>query len=93
MSESAKSFFDRLRRAEAWKKEKAFIEGKPVIAVAAAGGSGNGTISCLTQMEKLAMHIKADRFDFISITKKTREFKLETIKSGVKSMVNYLNSK
>jgi hypothetical protein len=44
-------------------------------------------------MERLAMHIKADRFDFISITKKTREFKLDTIKAGVKSMVNYLNNK
>ena len=93
MSESAKAFFDRLRRNEAWKKENAFLEGKPVIAVAAAGGSGNGTISCLTQMERLLMHLKADKFDFISITKKTKEFKLETIKSGVKSMVNYLNSK
>lgn len=93
MSESAKSFFDRLRRNEAWKKENAFLEAKPVIAVAAAGGSGNGTISCLTQMERLLLHLKADRFDFISITKKTRAFKLETIKAGVKNMVDYVNNK
>ncbi len=93
MSESAKTTFDRLRRSEGWKNEKAFVDGKPVIAVAAAGDSGYGTISCLTQMERLLQHLKADRFDFISITKKTKEFKLETIKSGVKSMVNYLNSK
>jgi multimeric flavodoxin WrbA len=93
MSESAKSFFDRLRRSEAWKKEKTFVEGKPVIAVAAAGGSGNGTISCLTQMERLLMHIKADRYDYISITKKTREFKLDSINAGVRGMINYIKNK
>lgn len=93
MSESAKAFFDRLRRSEAWKKENTFLEGKPVIAVAAAGGSGNGTISCLTQMERLLIHVRAERFDYISITKKSREFKLQTIKSGVEEMVKYLRSR
>lgn len=88
MSESAKAFFDRVRRCEAWKKEKTFLEEKPVIAVAAAGGSGNGAISCLTTMEKMLMHVKAERFDFISITKKSREFKLQTIKESTKVMVS-----
>lgn len=88
MSESAKAFFDRIRRCEAWKKENGYIQDKPVIAVAAAGGSGNGTISCLTSMERLLMHIKAERFDFISITKKSRSFKLNTIKESTKAMVS-----
>lgn len=88
MSESAKAFFDRLRRCEAWKKEKGYLQDKPVIAVAAAGGSGNGTISCLTSMERLLMHVKAERFDYISITKKTRSFKLDTIKESTKAMMN-----
>ena len=35
MSESAKAFFDRLRRCEATKRDKNYIEGKPIIAVAA----------------------------------------------------------
>jgi multimeric flavodoxin WrbA len=88
MSESAKAFFDRIRRCEAWKKENGYIQDKPVIAVAAAGGSGNGAISCLTSMERLLMHIKAERFDFISITKKSRSFKLNTIKESTKAMVS-----
>jgi multimeric flavodoxin WrbA len=88
MSESAKAFFDRIRRCEAWKKENGYFEDKPVIAVAAAGGSGNGAISCLTSMERLLMHIKAERFDFISITKKSRSFKLNTIKESTKAMVS-----
>jgi hypothetical protein len=93
MSESAKAFFDRVRRCEAWKKDKTFLENKPVIAVAAAGGSGNGAISCLTSMERMLMHVKAERFDFISITRKSRNFKLDTIKANTKEMVNYLKNK
>jgi multimeric flavodoxin WrbA len=88
MSESAKAFFDRLRRCEAWKKENGYLQDKPVIAVAAAGGSGNGAISCLTSMEKLLMHVKAERFDFISITRKSRSYKLTTIKESTKAMVS-----
>ncbi|MDA8223162.1 flavodoxin family protein [Desulfosporosinus sp.] len=87
MSESAKSFTDRLRRCEALKKEKTFFEEKPVIAVAAAGGSGNGITSCLTSMERLLTHVKAERFDFIGVTQKNRRYKLETIHDAAKEMV------
>jgi multimeric flavodoxin WrbA len=52
MSESAKAFADRLRRCEASRGEESGLFGKPVIAVAAAGGSGNGTITCLLIMER-----------------------------------------
>jgi multimeric flavodoxin WrbA len=86
MSESMKAFTDRLRRCEAFNKEQSVFLNKPVICVAAAGGSGNGTLSCLTSMERFVMHIGAEKFDFISITRKTREFKLDTIKSSAKKM-------
>ncbi|WML33642.1 flavodoxin family protein [Clostridium sp. OS1-26] len=86
LSESAKAFFDRLRRCEAW-KEETFLQQKPVISVAAAGGSGNGVVPCLTSMERLLTHIKAERFDFIGITRKTRKYKLDTIKYAAKEMV------
>ena len=91
MSESSKTFFDRLRRCEAYNKGKNDFEGKPVICIAAAGGSGNGTITCLSSMERLFTHMRAEKFDFISITKKTRNFKLETVRLSVEEMVSYLN--
>lgn len=89
MSESMKAFTDRLRRCEAWKKDKSLFFNKPFICVAAAGGSGNGTLSCLTSMERFVMHVGGDKFDFISITRKSRDFKLDTIKNSVKKMTKY----
>lgn len=89
MSESTKSFLDRIRRCEAWKKEDSLFYNKPVICVAAAGGSGNGTLSCLSSLERFCMHVSSERFDFISITRKTREFKLEAIKKSSREMVVY----
>jgi multimeric flavodoxin WrbA len=88
MSESAKAFFDRLRRCEAFKKETNFLQDKPVIAVAAAGGSGNGVVSCLANLERFLMHVKSERFDFIGITRKSRSFKLDTIKESTKAMAS-----
>lgn len=93
MSESAKAFFDRIRRCEAWKKEEGFLQNKPVISIAAAGGSGNGAMTCLSSLERMLIHIKAERFDFISITRKTRAHKLVTIQNSVKEMINFINTK
>lgn len=93
MSESAKAFTDRIRRCEALKKSKTFFEEKPVIAVAAAGGSGNGLTSCLTSMERLFTHVRAEKFDLIGITQKNRGYKLDAIHEAVKEMVSFLNRK
>lgn len=92
MSESAKAFTDRLRRCEALKKDKQFLEGKPVLAVAAAGGTGNGITTCLTSMERLFTHVKAEKFDLIGVTQKNRVYKLDTLHQAAKEMVNYLSS-
>ncbi|NJD02692.1 MAG: flavodoxin family protein [Ruminiclostridium sp.] len=85
MSESAKAFFDRFRRCEAL-KEKNKVEGKPVISIAAAGGSGNGSNTCLASMERLFSHVRAVRFDMIGITRKNRDHMLEAIRSSAREM-------
>ena len=86
MSESAKAFFDRFRRCEAVSKANN-IEGKPVISVAAAGGSGNGTLTCLASMERLFSHVRAEKFDMIGITRKNRSHMLEAIQASAREMV------
>ena len=88
MSESAKLYFDRFRRCEAMNKNSS-VAGKPFTCIAAAGGTGNGCVSCLGVLEKLVDHVKGDKFDFIHIIQKNRAFKLQTIAQSAKAMVNY----
>jgi len=86
-SESAKAFTDRLRRCEATRGDESGLAGKPVIAVAAAGGSGGGTITCLLSMENWIHHVRARKFDLIPITRWTRPYKLDTIRAAARVMV------
>ena len=87
-SEAMKAFMDRLRRCEATKKDgaKSVLEGKPVVCVAAAGGSGSGTIHCLAEMERVVRQLRGEPFDFIPITQKTREYQTETIHDALVAM-------
>ncbi|WP_026882216.1 flavodoxin family protein [Clostridium akagii] len=90
LSESAKNFLDRLRRCEAFSGDTNILAGKPIISVAAAGGTGNGTVSCLDTMNKFVTHLRAIKHDFISITQKTRDYKLNTIKEAASSLCTSL---
>jgi len=87
MSESAKAFADRLRRCEGTRGSESGLADKPVIAVAAAGGSGNGTVTCLLSMERWIQHVKGRVFDLIPVKRWTRENKLTTIREAARSMV------
>lgn len=90
MSESAKALTDRLRRCEAT-RDKALggskLAGKPLIAVAAAGGSGNGTMTCLGSMERWGQHIGMRVFDLIPVNRWTRAHKLDCIRAAASEMV------
>jgi multimeric flavodoxin WrbA len=86
MSESAKSFADRSRRCEAPREGESGLFGKPVIAVAAAGGSGRGTITCLLAMERWIEHVRARVFDLLPVNRWSREYKLVTIRAAAQAM-------
>lgn len=89
-SEPMKALFDRLRRCEATKdpaaKETSVLNGKPTICIAAAGESGHGTVDCLTAMERVLSRLGVDRFDFIPVTSRTRDYQLETIHDALSAM-------
>jgi multimeric flavodoxin WrbA len=90
MSESAKALTDRLRRCEATRgKEEggSKLAGKPYLAVAAAGGSGNGTITCLGSMERWGQHVGARVFDLLPVNRWTRAYKLDCIRAAVCELV------
>jgi multimeric flavodoxin WrbA len=86
MSESAKAFTDRLRRCEANRDDGSALEGKPVMAVAAAGGSGGGMITCLGSMERWIQHMHARVFDLIPVNRWSKDYKLEAIRAAGKAM-------
>lgn len=87
MSESAKAFADRLRRCEAPRGNESGLFGKPTIAVAAAGGSGNGMITCLLSMERWIDQVRARKFDLVTVNRWNREYKLVAIREAASAMV------
>lgn len=61
-AERMKFFLDRYRRCEAFREGGGGIAGKHVNLIAAAGGSGNGTVSFLEEMERWCRHLGAVPF-------------------------------
>ncbi len=86
-SESAKAFLDRFRRCEAHLGAEGPLAGKRAIAVAAAGGSGGGTLTCLTSLQNWLHHLSARPFDLIGITRRSRGYMLEAIGRAAEAMV------
>jgi multimeric flavodoxin WrbA len=87
MSESAKALTDRLRRCEATRREASCLADKPVLAVAAAGGSGGGMITCLASMERWIRHVRAKVWDLLPVNRWSRAYKLVAIRSAAQAMV------
>lgn len=90
MSESAKALTDRLRRCEATLDAESRMAGKPILAVAAAGGSGGGMITCLASMERWSQHVRGRVFDLIPVNRWSREYKLSCIAAAARCMVSDL---
>jgi multimeric flavodoxin WrbA len=90
MSEIAKAFTDRLRRCEASAGDASRLKGKPVIAVAAAGGSGGGLVSCLGSMERLIQHLRARQYDLVAVNRWNRDGKIRAIAAAAAAMVREL---
>jgi multimeric flavodoxin WrbA len=93
MSESAKAFTDRLRRCEAPRGAQSGLAGKPVIAVAAAGGSGNGMITCLGSMERWIKHIRARVYDLLPVNRWSKGYKLIATHDAAQTMVEESKAK
>lgn len=86
-SESAKAFLDRLRRCEAPRGREGSLFGKPVVGVAAAGGSGGGMITCLSSLERWIQHVQARLFDLIPVNRWSKGYKLVAIRAAAQAMV------
>ena len=92
MSESAKALTDRLRRCEATLEAESRVANKPVVMVAAAGGSGNGMITCLLSLERWIQHVRARTFDLIPVNRWSRPYKLDAIRCATQAMTAELKA-
>ncbi len=86
MTEIMKAFFDRFRRCEAMKGDEGAMAGKPVLLIASPGGSGNGMISCLEQMERLCRHLRANIFDYVGVNRWNQNYKIAAISEAAAAL-------
>lgn len=83
MSESAKTFFDRLKRCDAFKDDSK-IKGKKIVCIACAGGSGSGTEETLMAFDTLNYFLRTKMHARIPVTKANFENQKEIIKKAMK---------
>jgi multimeric flavodoxin WrbA len=79
-SEVLKCFLDRLRRIES--SHRSVLEGKQVLLIASPGGSGNGGLTCLEQMDRFCRHVGAIIFDYILVNRWNNDYKKQAVKAA-----------
>ena len=77
MTECFKAFFDRLRRCDATCNHS--LAEKRCVLVACAGGTGRGTLECLTQLERGLTHMGMRVYDRIPVVRYNRDYILPAI--------------
>lgn len=80
LTESFKAFFDRLRRCDATANH--FLADKRCVLIACAGGTGRGTLDCLTQLEKGLTHMGMRVYDRISVVRYNRDYILPALEKA-----------
>ena len=83
MIESAKTFFDRLKRCDAFNDDSK-IKGKKIVCIACAGGSGTGTEETLKSFDILNYFLGTEMYARIPITKLNFESQKEIINKAMK---------
>lgn len=82
LSESAKVFLDRLRRCEWPLREQSKLRGKPVVGIAAAGGSGNGAVNGARNLEAyMATWLGMKQVAYLAVTR-PQEWQLESARQA-----------
>ena len=90
MTECFKAFFDRLRRCDATKNH--FLKDKRCVIMACAGGTGRGTLECLTQLERGLTHMGMRVYDRISVVRYNRGYLLPALAEAGKTYAQTLET-
>ncbi len=80
MTECMKSFVDRLRRCEATQRHA--LSEKRCVLIACAGGTGRGSLECLTSMERALVHMNMRAYDRISVVRYNKDYILPAIEAA-----------
>ena len=86
-SERMKYFLDRFRRCEGFNNNDSAASGKQFDLIAAAGGSGNGTATCLAEMVHWCRQVKAVARERIGVTRFNRTMILPVITDAAARLV------
>lgn len=86
LSESAKTFLDRMRRVETHHGFKRYSE-KPYLGIACAGGSGNGASRALYLLEEYLKRIGFKNYDLVTVTQANRAHKLPMLEEAGKNIL------
>ncbi len=90
MTEAFKAFFDRLRRCDATKNH--YLAEKRCILMACAGGTGRGTLECLTQLERGLTHMGMRVYDRIPVVRYNKDYILPALENAGKTYANVLET-
>ena len=90
MTECMKAFFDRLRRCDAVKNHD--LAEKRCVLVACAGGTGRGTLECLTQLERGLTHMGMRAYDRIPVVRYNRDYILPALYEAGKTYAERLET-
>jgi len=85
-SEALKNFCDRLRRCTF--NAAGILRGKQVLLIASPGGSGNGLLTCLEQMDRFCRHTGAVIFDYIGVNRWNSDYKRTAAKAAAYAMAS-----
>ena len=81
ISESAKTFLDRMRRVETHHGFKRYTD-KPYIGIACVGGSGNGASRALYLLEEYLKRIGFKNYDLVTVTQANGGHKLPMLEEA-----------
>lgn len=82
MTECFKAFLDRLRRCDATHNHA--LAEKRCLLAACAGGTGRGTLECLTQLERGLTHMGMRAYDRIPVVRFNRDYMLPALREAGK---------
>ena len=90
LSESAKTFLDRLRRQEWPRKESGRLRGKPVVGITAAGGSGNGPVNAVRNLENYMTYIGMSHVIYLPASRQNQKLQFKAAREAGRHLAGIL---